>query len=175
MQTVETSRLILREPTAADAAFVLALVTDPDWLRHIGDRGVTSLADARAYIEAGPAASVRRHGFGLRLVELRDGRVPAGLCGLIRRDGLDDADLGFAFLPAHRGQGLAAEAAAVTLDDAWRRLGMRRVVAIVSADNAASVRLLARLGFALDGPTTVGGDRVDLYRLDAPAAGPAAG
>ena len=169
MQTIETARLVLREPTAEDAAFVLALVTDPDWLRHIGDRGVRTLADARAYIEAGPAASFRTHGFGLRVAELRDGRVPAGLCGLIRRDGLDDAGLGFAFLPAHRGRGLAAEAAAATLADAWCTLGMCRVVAVVSPENAASVRLLARLGFALDGPTEVGGARVDLYRLDAPA------
>ena len=72
--------------TPADAAFILALVNDADFLRHIGDRGVRSQDDARRYIETGPLASYDRYGFGLWLVEVRADPPPIGICGPPKRD-----------------------------------------------------------------------------------------
>lgn len=167
MAVIETPRLVLREQTPDDAAFVLALTNDPDWLRYIGDRGVRTLDDARAYIDRAVEA-YRRLGFGLWLVELRDGGVPVGLCGLIRRDGLEDVDVGFAFLPAYRGRGYASEAAAAVLDYGWRVVGLRRIVAIVSPDNAASVRVLERLGFSFDRTVRLSDDDASLFAREAP-------
>ena len=167
MIRIGTPRLVLREQTPADAAFVLALVNDPDWLRHIGDRGVRTLDDARAYIEAGAAAMIRRHGHGLLLAETTAG-VPVGLCGLLKRDGFADVDIGFAFLPAHRGLGYAREAAEATLAFAWHTLRVARVAAIVSPANAASIGLLGRLGFAFSRETTLGAETLDLWTIHAP-------
>lgn len=158
---IETARLVLREPTKADAPFVLALLTDPDWILHIGDRGVHSLADARAYIAAGPQAMRRDHGVGLLVVE--HGGVPAGLCGLLRRDGHADVDLGYALLPAHRGVGIASEAGRAVLDHARDALGIGRVAAYVSSGNDASVRVLAALGFAFEGVVRLGDVDAHLY------------
>ena len=121
--------------TAADAPFILELVNDPDFLRHIGDRGVRTLDDAVAYIANGPLASYARHGFGLYRVSLADTAVPIGIAGILRRESLDDPDIGFAFLPAYRRQGFALEAARAVMDHAQRDLGLGRVVAIVSPDN----------------------------------------
>lgn len=163
MTVTETARLVLRELTEDDAAFVLQLLTDPDWLRHIGDRGVHSLGDARAYVRGGPQAMRRDHGVGLLVVER--GGVPAGLCGLLRRDGHADVDLGYALLPEHRGAGIASEAARAVLDHACDTLGLGRVVAYVSPGNDASVRVLSGLGFAFEGTTRLGGDEVDLYAI----------
>src|SRR5690606_38235364 len=103
LKVLETQRLVLRRLSAADAPFVLELLNDPAWLEHIGDRGVRTLDDARAYLAAGPVAMYAEHGFGLYLVEVREDGAPAGICGLVRRDFLDDVDLGFAFLPRYRG------------------------------------------------------------------------
>ena len=64
--SLETSRLNLRWLTLDDAAFVLELVNDPDWIRFIGDKSVTSLDAARNYLETGPLAMYRRQGFGQR-------------------------------------------------------------------------------------------------------------
>lgn len=144
---LETPRLVLRELRAGDAAFILTLLNDPDWLRYIGDKQVRTLADAAGYITQGPAAMLARHGHGLLCVERRDDGVAIGLCGLLRREGLDDPDLGFAFLPAGRGQGLAREAAAAVLADGRARLGLGRIVAITTPANESSMRLLRRLGF----------------------------
>ena len=145
-----TERLALRRLDPGDAPFIHALVNDPDWLRYIGDRGVRTIEDAHAYIVNGPVAMYDRLGIGLLAVERRDDGTPIGICGVLKRDGLDDVDLGFAFLPAYRSRGYALEAAAATLDWARAVRGIGRVLAITSHDNERSGRLLAKLGFALE-------------------------
>ncbi len=141
-----TQRLRLRPQTIEDAPFVLALMTDPDWIRYIGDRGVYDLEGARRYIENGAVTQQREHGFSLYLVERRPDSEPVGLCGLIKRDGLEAPDLGFAFLPEHRGLGLARESATAVLEVA-QAMSFERVLAIVSPDNGPSRALLEGLGF----------------------------
>jgi len=152
--SLQTDRLALRELDAddpADARFVLALLNDADWIRHIRDAGVLDLEQARRYILTGPQAMYRSHGHGLWRVADRSGDQALGLCGLIRREGLNDPDLGYGFLPAARGRGYAQEAALAVLDWTRRELGCHRVVAIVQPGNGPSLRLLARLGMREEG------------------------
>jgi RimJ/RimL family protein N-acetyltransferase len=146
MTPFETPRLKLREFVPEDAAFILELVNEPDWLRFIGDRGIRDLDAARRYIVDGPRAMQAKHGFSLWCVEDREGGVPLGMCGLIKRDTLEHVDLGFAFLSRYRGRGYAREAAAAMLEQA-RRLGLPRIAAITVPANARSIHLLEQLGF----------------------------
>ena len=111
MRVLETDRLILRWMSAGDAPFILELVTEPSWLRFIGDRGVRTPDDAREYIRKGPVDMYARLGFGLYLTERKEDGVPIGICGLLKRESLDDVDLGFANLPRFWGEGYAYEAA----------------------------------------------------------------
>jgi ribosomal-protein-alanine N-acetyltransferase len=141
-----TRRLTLRELTTADAPFIWELVGDPDFIRFIGDRGVRSVDDAGQYLERGPFDMYARHGFGLWGVELKATGTPIGMCGLLKRDWLDDVDIGYALLPAFRGQGYAFEAARAVLTHAMDTLGLPRVAAIVSPGNEKSEALLGRLG-----------------------------
>jgi len=144
----------------ADAPFIRGLLNEPSFLQYIGDRGVRTEEDARGYIAKGPGASYQRHGFGLLLVEEQAGGAPVGMCGILRRDGLDDPDLGFAFVPGSWGKGYATEAARAVLAAAGSVYGLSRVVAIVQPDNAASLRVLERLGFVLERMVQMpGGDR----------------
>lgn len=99
-----SERLELRELTVVDAPFILELLNDGDFHRYIGDRGVRTLADAENYIQQGPAVSYARHGHGLYLVVRREDGARLGICGLIKRDTLPCEDIGYAFLPAWRGQ-----------------------------------------------------------------------
>lgn len=168
MIVLETERLVLRHLEPADAPFIFVLANDPDWLTHIGDRGVHTLDDARAYIENGPVAMYAQRGHGLYLVERRSDGVPMGMCGLLKRDSLEDVDLGFALMPAYRGAGYVTEAAQATLAHGHRQLGLRRIVAIVSPANAASARVLERVGMrferAIDAPE--GGHALHLYGVE---------
>jgi len=171
---LRTSRLALREICADDSEFMCALLNDAAFLRHIGDRGVRSLDDAQRYISDGPVASYAKHGFGLWLVERTADHAKLGICGLVKREGLADPDIGYAFLPAYRAAGYAQEAASATLRHARDVLGVTRVVAIVSPENIESTRLLDRLGLRLESRVRLADDaaELDLFAWDARASAP---
>jgi RimJ/RimL family protein N-acetyltransferase len=172
----DTERLTLRRLGEDDAAFVLELLNEAPFLRYIGDRGVRTLDDARRYVSTGPQQSYARRGFGLYRVELRAGGEPLGICGLIKRDTLDDVDLGFAFLQRHWSRGYAHEAAAAVMALAREVHGLERVVAITSPDNEASMSLLRKLGFRLEGQVRLTPDEppVNLFAVGAAPRDPPA-
>jgi RimJ/RimL family protein N-acetyltransferase len=165
-----TERLAIRCFAPDDAPFIVELLNDPDWLRHIGDRGVRTLADARRYLHDGPLAMQAQEGFALWAVLRRGDAVPLGMCGLLRRAGLDDVDLGYAFMPAARGQGFAREAAAAVLAHGFEALGLRRIVAITRPDNDASARVLEAIGMRFERRLRVAGHPADslLYAKEKP-------
>lgn len=150
MTTLSTTRTILREVTIEDAPFILALLNDPAWLKYIGDRGVKTLDDARRHIEKNYVPPYQKLGFGMYLVTRKVDHTPIGMCGLIKREHLDDVDIGFAFLSDFRGQGYAYEAAQVVMNHATVTLGMKRLVAIVVPYHADSIKLLKKLGFIFE-------------------------
>ena len=166
-EVVRTARLRLRLVTEDDAAFYLALVNDPAFIEHIGERHIHTLEAARSSLREGPIAMQARHGHSLYLVELLDGGAPIGLCGLVKRDGLDHIDIGYAFLPAYRGRGHAFEAAEAVREHA-RALGATRLAAIASPANTASIALLLRLGLRFErmASVTPGKPPVNLYLAD---------
>jgi RimJ/RimL family protein N-acetyltransferase len=147
MKVLETERLILRWVTVDDSEFILELLNDPSWLRFIGDRGVRTLDAARDYILKSLVAMYERLGFGLYLTELKGEGVPVGICGLIKRDSLEDVDIGFAFLPQFCRKGYGYESASAVMEYGKRTFGLKRLVAITSPDNYPSARMLEKLGF----------------------------
>lgn len=169
---LDTPRLHLRRLTPADAPFFLVLVTDPDWIRFIGDRRLRTVETAERALVGGPIAMYAKSGLGLLRVERRENGSALGICGLIKRDTLPDVDLGFAFLPQHRGRGYAMEAARACVAHARDDLGLARLVAINSPENAASARILERLGMVFEKTFTLPGETrlTRLYALDWAAA-----
>lgn len=161
-----TERLVIRQLEPADGAFMFAIVNSPGWLKYIGDRNVHSVADAIAYLENGAIASYRLNGFGLWMMEKKDTGEAAGLCGLIRRPGLNDVDLGFALMPEFEGHGFAYEAVQACISQA-RLLQLPRLVAITTPDNNASIGLLGKTGFELHDQVTLPGSNeiLNLYLL----------
>ena len=145
MKVLETDRLILRWMSTEDAEFILGLLNEPSWLYFIGDRGVRTLEEARNYILNGPVAMYARLGFGLYGVELKESGIPIGICGLVKREFLDDVDVGFAFLPPYWRQGYAYEAASAVIAYGREVLRLKRIVAITTLDNHRSARLLEKL------------------------------
>jgi RimJ/RimL family protein N-acetyltransferase len=159
MDVFETDRLALSHLSADDAAFIFELLNTPGWLQFIGDRGIKTLQDAEQYILNGPVKSYENNGFGLLAVRLKDSLEAIGICGLIKRAGLDDIDIGFAFLPAYNGKGYAAEAAHATLEYGFTTLGLNRIVAITNEDNIHSIRLLKKIGMQYERKILLDGDK----------------
>ena len=162
MSVLETGRLTLDRLSTADAAFLVELLNEPSFLRYIGDKGVRTEGDACRYLEAGPLASYERFGFGLYRVNLRETGEPIGMCGLLKRDALDDVDLGFAFVPESWSKGYAFESANATLAHGLDVHHLKRIVAIVSPGNVASINLLVKLGFYFERMVLMPGDKDEL-------------
>lgn len=167
MTVLETRRLRLRRLTTDDAPFILELLNEPSFLEFIGDKGVRTLDDARDYIRTGPLASYEQHGFGLWLVLLKDGEAPIGMGGLLRREGLQDVEVGYVIRPPYWRKGYALEAASAVLDHGRDVFGLRRIVAITSPDNIGSKALLERLGLKYEGPLRLSGDKdIDFFAIE---------
>ena len=163
MIVLETDRLVLREVTDADAPFMLDLQNSRGFIEGIADRGVRTLDDARAYIAERVVASYRDNGFGMWAVTPRGEAAPVGLAGLVRRDVLPHADVGYAFLEHAWGRGYAQEAAAAVLAHARGPLGMSTVVAITSPNSRASQNVLEKIGLRFV-------EMIDLPGWDEPSA-----
>jgi ribosomal-protein-alanine N-acetyltransferase len=163
LNVIETERLNLREMSDADAPFMLELLNDPDFIRFIADRGVRTNEEAARYIEARFVASYRQHGFGLWLVETKDGREAAGMCGLLKRgEPVPGVEVGYAFLPKFRGRGYAYEAAAASARYAREVLGLPSLYAVVNPDNDASIRVIEKLGLTYERPVRLAGEESDI-------------
>jgi len=162
MKIIETERLTLRLQTTDDADFILELVNDPSWLEFIGDRGVRTVEDAREYIVNGPIRMYEQSGFCFYLVERKEDQSPIGMCGFVKRESLEDVDIGFAFLPKYWGKGYAYEAASATLAYGLDTLGLNRIVAITTQDNHASAKLLEKIGLKFEGLVQLSNDSEEL-------------
>ena len=158
---IRTARLVLRRLEVGDAPFILELLNEPAFLRFIGDKGVRNAVDAGAYILKGPMDSYERHGFGLYAACLRDGTA-IGICGLVKRDDLPDADVGFAFLSRFWSKGYAAESSSAVLAHARHVLHFKRVVAITTPDNRGSIAVLEKIGFQFERTIRLAPDAIEL-------------
>lgn len=150
MNIIETNRLILRKFILDDAGFVLELLNSPSWLKYIGDRNVKNLEDAKNYISDKLISSYIKNGFGLYEIILKKDNIPVGMCGLIKRDTLENIDLGFALSPVFTGNGYAFEAAFATLNYAKTVLKLERIIAITTTENKNSIKLLEKLKFVFE-------------------------
>jgi RimJ/RimL family protein N-acetyltransferase len=157
---LETERLSLRELVADDAPFILELLMSRGFRENIGDRGVTDLDGARGYIERAQAGYAA-NGFGLWRCNLKATAEAAGLCGLVKRDGLDHPDVGYAFLERFWGQGLASESAAASVAYGRDVLGIGTIVAITTPANLGSIAVLKKIGLKDAGTIRVPGHDAD--------------
>ena len=147
---LETDRLYLRHLIRDDAEFILRLLNEPSWLEFIGDKHVSNLNDAKKYIELSAITLYQQFGFGLFLVSNKDNDLPLGLCGLIKRDDLEHADLGYAFLPEFWQQGFALEAVNSVLHYAKHEHQLTKLLALTKSSNKPSINLLNKVNFQFD-------------------------
>ena len=137
-----TSRLSLEILKLSDAVFVKELVNSSGWLRFIGERSIHHIEDAENYIK-----SIDNNPYALYwTVSDRDTQKTLGIVTYIKRDYLDQWDIGFAFLPESTNQGYALEACQCILAEIMLDPGNIPVVAVTTQENTRSIRLLEKLG-----------------------------
>lgn len=146
MKVLETDRLILSWLTAADAGFILELLNEPAFIENVADRELRTEADAARYLAEKILPSYERLGFGFYRVSLKQSESAIGICGLVKRDTLEQADVGFAVLTRYCGQGYAFEAAAAVMEYGRTALGLACICGVTAPGNRTSIHLLEKLG-----------------------------
>jgi ribosomal-protein-alanine N-acetyltransferase len=162
----QSPNLYLRRFTVDDAEFIFELLNTPAWKQFIGDRNINTQEDAVNYIINGPYVLYKKYNYGPWQVSLKQDSQPIGMCGLFKRDYLDQPDLGFAFLPGFEGRGFAYEACMATIQYVNDTYQLDKLYATTIDFNVRSRRLLERCGFLQSGVITPpGDDTLLLYKL----------
>jgi RimJ/RimL family protein N-acetyltransferase len=142
---IETPRLVLRPFALDDLDAFASMNADAEVMRYIGagkpqSREQTG-ARLLAFIE-----HQKEHGFGLwAAVDKASGDV-AGFCGLQFLDHTPEVEVGYRLAKRFWGMGLASEAARTSLRYGFEELGLDRIVAVVRPENAASQRVVEKIG-----------------------------
>lgn len=144
-----TERLEQRAMLLDDAPAFYALNSHPDVMRYTGEPPLQSLADAEKAIADYP--DFEQIGFGRWGCFYKPTGDLIGFCGLKYLPEFDAVDVGFRFLPQYWGQGLATEACRASLAFGFDVLGLDRILGFVLAENAASIRVLEKVGMHQNG------------------------
>lgn len=147
MKIVETDRLIIRVISLADADMILELLNQQSFIENISDKGVRTFQQACEFIESGPLAMQKTLGFSMYCCQLKSTAELIGLCGLIKREGVEQPEIGFSFIDKFRGLGLGFEAALAIMNYANTKLAINPLQAIANPNNNVSISLLEKLGF----------------------------
>ncbi|MBE2225813.1 MAG: GNAT family N-acetyltransferase [Ignavibacteria bacterium] len=159
---IETERLRLREFSSSDSEMVFNLLNSPGWIKFIGSRSILNLDDAANYIETKIRKGYIESGFGFYLIELKSTGEKIGMSGLVKREALEDTDIGFALLPEYENMGYAFESTAAVVIFAKEKLKLSKLAAITVPYNTASIKLLEKLGMKFDKKINMPGDPEDL-------------
>lgn len=143
---IETERLRIRALTIIDAGFMMQLMNTPTWIKNIGNRNVNDKTSASNYIANNIINSYNINGFGLFLVTQKKDNQSAGICGIVKREGLTIPDLGFALMPNFEGKGIATEASKAVIKYAQESLQIVQLAGITKPENTASIRVLEKVG-----------------------------
>ena len=158
---LKTERLLLRTPLIADAATV----------RDFGDGEFKTQRDTKKWIRRIHRITKRRKTCYMYYIWLAQTGQCIGRVYLHNKPEIDyELEIGYGIKEEHRCQGYATEAARALVRFAFGQAGQEVVVAIVKPENAASQRVIEKLGFTRCGTRMVLCDdgvncELDYFRL----------
>jgi len=168
MLITETKNLILRQPEVSDGALIFKLFNQRDCVKFIGDKNIKNLEDAENYIKEKYIRHYKAYGFCMYVVCQKQSNTAVGLCGLIKREELEEVDIGFAILTDYQGKGYVTEAAIAVKNHAFDDLGLKRLVGITDKLNNGSIRVLEKIGMTFEKHIRLNNDdsEIKLYGLN---------
>lgn len=159
----ETERLVLREFSPADAPALLELNSDPEVLRYTGNYPFKNLEEVHAFIR--DYDQYRLYGYGRWSVLWKETGEHIGWCGLKYRTDRKETDLGYRFRKKWWGKGIATEAAKASLQVGFESCGLERIIGNAMKENAASIRVLEKIGMTFFRELLIDGHEAVSYRI----------
>jgi ribosomal-protein-alanine N-acetyltransferase len=156
---LSTNRLFLDILTLEDYEFIIQLLNTKGWIEFIGDRNVHSKDEAIAYINKILDSPTIYYW----VVRIKTGNLPAGIVSFLKRDYLENFDIGFAFLPEFTGKGYAYEAVKEVLSMLSTDPEYTPILATTIPGNVNSIRLLIKLGLHFEKELEVGKEKLHIY------------
>ncbi|ATC34817.1 GNAT family N-acetyltransferase [Elizabethkingia anophelis] len=141
---LETERLLLRELNPDDAGDFFNLNENPNVIKYTGDKAFQNIDEAREFLEN--YQNYRLNGYGRWAVMSKENNEFVGWCGLKYNSSTDETDVGFRFFEHYWNKGFATESAGACIDYGFKNLNLNTVLGRAMQDNAASVKILEKLG-----------------------------
>jgi len=146
MNQLNTERLVIEKATLKDAPFFLKLFNSTNFIMSIGDRGLKTIKDSEEYIQNNLIDSYKKNGYGLFKMSLKENEEPVGICGFVKRNTLEHADIGFGILDEFEGKGYTFEASKAMMYYGRTTLKLRTILAVTSITNVKSQSILKKIG-----------------------------
>ena len=166
MRTIETRRLLLRLPDASDAEPLLDIHEHPDVIKYVlsgaSPGGITGAWRSIATM----LGHWQMRGYGQWTVVEKASNEIVGRVGLWNPEGWPGIELGWITRRSRWGQGFATEAAAASLEWAWRHVDTDHIISIIQNDNVASIRVAEKIGERYERDVEIMVGPVGLYSLD---------
>jgi RimJ/RimL family protein N-acetyltransferase len=159
---LETQRLWLRWPRAADAEAIARYCNDPEVaLKTTAIPYPYARTDAESFVLRTRAENAGGSALHLALAPKRQQNEMIGVISLVGAESRGEGELGFVLARSAWGQGLMTEAARAFVDLVFNVTSLDHIVSSVLPGNAASLRVQEKVGFVVAGKATI----------DAPARG----
>ena len=168
MKTLETDRLILRPFTLEDVDALTEILEDSK-VMEFSANGPMSREETKAFIEYKVLVEYEEFGTSVLAVIHKEDDKLIGFCGIHRQeiDGHTVAELAYRFAHAYWGQGLATEAALKSKEEAFRHLGINRIISIIEPENTRSIALAERVGLTYELDSIYNEIPVRIYSVNA--------
>lgn len=160
---LESERLLFREWCEEDVSAFHRICSDPQVMEFVGDGQPWSLETTRQFIIRANR-SLKENGFCQWPVIHKASAMLIGFCGFVSSEG--DTEIGWRLAPEFWGQGLATEAARVSLEHGFRELSFQRVIATVQSKNAASIRVIKKLDMQHESSFQRNGREMLMYAIE---------
>ena len=157
--SISTNRLFLDLLTEEDYNFIISIVNTKGWIEFIGDRNVHSKEDALAYIKK----ILSSQNLYYWVVRIKNGNTPIGIISFMKREYLENFDIGFAFLPEFNGYGYAYEAAKEILSMVSANQEYHPILATTIPGNVNSIKLLVKLGLHFEKELEADNEKLLIY------------
>lgn len=155
-----TERLSIEPMTNNHIDFMFEMLNTDGWIKNIGNRNIKTNDDAVAYIEKINA----NPNYSYLVFSLKENKLPIGLVTLIKRDYLDDYDIGFAVLPKYQKKGYSYEASKKYVELITDAGICSKIVAITLPENIGSIQLIEKLGLVYDSEIEEDGEILSVYQ-----------